>query len=187
VRLLLLLVLVTFLATACAEETPQPTPPSKAAPPQFKELDWIERFEQDGATFVFRVRSLEVLPDGWRAEISVTNGTKVRYSVAAPDATAERVFGVMLFRSDDLREVEERSSSGELLPGIRRAQTFQPALPPVLEPDETWSGTIGAPGALAVGRWLRVVFGTFVPIGESPEGFPEELIWITDHAYQLEG
>jgi hypothetical protein len=187
VRPLLLLVLVAFLATACAEESPEPTPPAKAAPPQFKELGWIERFEQGGATFVFRVRSLEVLPDGWRAEISVTNGTNVRYSVAAPDASAQRVFGVMLFRSGDLSEVEERSASGELLPGIRRAQTFRPALPLVLEPDETWSGTIGAPGALAVGRWLRVVFGTFVPIGESPEGFPEELIWITDHTYRLEG
>ena len=70
---------------------------------------------------------------------------------------------------------------------MRRAERFQPALPLVLEPGKSWSGTIGARGSLAAGRWVRVVFGPLVPVGDPPEGFPREgLVWITDHAYQLE-
>jgi hypothetical protein len=185
-RYLLLALLVAMAATACAEEARQSAPPAKAAPPQSEAVEWLERFEQEGAAFTFRVHSLEVLADGWRAEVSMTNRTDVRYSVDDPDETVRRAFGVMLFRGGDLREVEELNASGDL-PDIRRAQTFDPELPLVLDPDETWKGTIGAPGSLAAGRWLRVVFGTLVPVGEPPKGFPPVLVWITDHAYRLEG
>jgi hypothetical protein len=185
VRALLLAVLVVGLATACAEETPPAAPPTEAAKPQSKELDWIEVYRQEAASFTFRVHSLEVHAGGWRAEVSMTNGTRIRYSVGDPDETLERLFGVMLFRTGDLQEVEELNASGGL-PGIRQAQTFVPELPLVLEPEATWKGTIEASGSLAAGRYLRVVFGTLVPIGEPPEGFPPALLWITDHAYLLE-
>ena len=36
------------------------------------------------------------------------------------------------------------------------------------------------------GSWARVVFGTLVAVGKPPEGLDEQLIWITDEAYQLE-
>jgi hypothetical protein len=184
VRALLLAVLVVALATACAEETPPAATPTEAAQPQSKDVDWIEVYRREGASFTFRVHSLEVLADGWRAEVSMTNGTRIRYSVGDPDETLERLFGVMLFRTGELQEVEELNSSGGL-PGIRQAQTITPELPLVLEPAATWEGTIEATGSLAAGRYLRVVFGTLVPIGDPPEGFPPALVWITDHAYLL--
>ena len=56
----------------------------------------------------------------------------------------------------------------------------------VLEPGVTWRGTISAPGALAGGLWVRIVFGPFSSVGEPPEGAPSPVSWITDHAYHLE-
>jgi hypothetical protein len=183
-RALLLAVLVVGLATACSEETPPAAPPAEAAKPQSKDVGWVEVYRQEGASFTFRVHSLEVVADGWRADVSMTNGTQVRYSVGDPDETLARLFGVMLFRTGNLREVEELNAAGGL-PGIRRAQRFRPELPLVLEPGATWRGTLGASGSLAAGRYLRLVFGVLVPIGDPPEGFPPDLVWITDHAYLL--
>jgi hypothetical protein len=183
-RALVLAVLVGIAATACSEETPPAAPPAEAAKPQSKDVGWVEVYRQGSASFTFRVHSLEVLADGWSADVSMTNGTKIRYSVGDPDETLERLFGVMLFRTGDLREVEELNAGGSL-PGIRRAEMFRPQLPLVLEPDSTWRGTLEAPGSLAAGRYLRVVFGVLVPIGDPPEGFPPDLVWITDNAYLL--
>lgn len=179
-----IVVAVALVATACAEETPAPRPPASAAKPQSKELGWNERYAEGTNAIVFRVDSFEVTEDGWRADIAMTNDTKTRFEVGDPGATLDRAFGVMLFGTGDLRELEQRNASDEL-PGIREAETFRPALPLVLEPGKTWSGTMGARGALAAGRWVRVVFGALVPVGDPPEGFPPALVWITDHTFQL--
>jgi hypothetical protein len=176
---------VALVAAACSEEAPAPRPPASAAKPQAKQLDWGERFAEGDNAITFRVRSFEVIEDGWRAEIAMTNDTTTRFEVGDPGATLDRAFGVMLFGTGDLRELEQRNASNEL-PGIREAETFRPALPLVLRPGETWSGTMEARGALAAGRWVRVVFGALVPVGDPPEGFPPALVWITDHTFQLQ-
>ena len=175
---------VALAATACAEETPEPKPPASAAKPQSRQLHWNERYTEGDNSIAFRVRSFDVTEGGWRADISMTNDTKTRFEVGNPGATLDRAFGVMLFGTGDLRELEQRNASNEL-PGIRRAERFRPALPLVLEPGATWSGTMEASGALAASRWVRVVFGALVPIGDPPESFPPALVWITDHTFQL--
>ena len=71
--------------------------------------------------------------------------------------------------------------------GLRPARTFEPALPTELARDDSWRGTVGADGALAAGRYVRVVFGPFVTEDEPPEGMPTQFFWITDHAYRLRG
>jgi hypothetical protein len=176
---------LSLVATACAEEPPPPRPPASAAKPQSKQLDWSERYAEGPNSITFRVDAFEVLEDGWRAEIGITNDTTTRFAVGDPEATLARQFGVMLFGSGDLRELEQRNAANEL-PRIRLAETFRPELPLVLEPGATWSGAMEARGALAAGRWVRVVFGALVPVGEPPEGFPPQLVWITDHAFKLE-
>jgi hypothetical protein len=45
---------------------------------------------------------------------------------------------------------------------------------------------MSAQGALVAGSWARVVFGTLVAVGKPPEELDEKVIWITDHAYELE-
>jgi hypothetical protein len=182
---LLALVLLALLAAGCGSEG-RPLPPARAAPPQNAELNWLESFGQGSARIFFGVDRFEVLKNGWRAEISLSNRTPVRYSVGDPESSLSRQWGVMLFQSGDVRHLEQLNRAGEL-PPVRAADTFDPPLPLVLEPDQTWKGVIEARGALAAGRWLRIVFGALVAIGQAPRGFPDPLVWITDHAHQLEG
>jgi hypothetical protein len=178
---LLLVVLVALLAAGCSSDS-KPVTPARAAPPQAADLDWNEHYDADAGRLIFGVSKFEVLTDGWRADISITNRTTVRYSIGDPQASIDRVFGLMLFKTGDLRELEQLNRAGEL-PAARRADRFQPELPLVLEPGKTWKGTMSARGALAAGRWLRVVFGPLVPIAADGQ----QLIWITDHAYLLRG
>ena len=90
----------------------------------------------------------------------------------------------MLFQSGDLAELEEKNESGTL-PTVRPAARFEPEPPAILEPGDSWAGTISAPGALVANSWVRVVFGTLVSVGTPPEDLEEQVIWITDNAYRL--
>jgi hypothetical protein len=187
-RLLAVLAVSTLalgLVAGCGGGDSEPLPEAVPAPPQRAQLDWEETYGKPGERVVFGVRELEVVPDGWRAEISITNDTDVQYAVGDPEASLDRRFGLMLFPTGDLRELEQRNRAGEL-PEIRTAEDYEPPLPLVLEPGATWAGTISARGSLPAGLWARVVFGALVPVGEAPEGLPDVLVWITDHAHQLE-
>lgn len=172
-------------AAGCAGAEPQPLPAAEPAPPQRAELNWVESTGDPGARVVFRVGELEVLADGWRVAISITNDTTTQFSVGDPKAALDRRFGLMLFPTGDVSELERRNRAGDL-PEIRAADVYEPPLPLVLEPGRTWSGTISAPGSLAAGTFVRVVFGALVPVGDPPRGLPEVLVWITDHAYRLQ-
>ena len=87
----------------------------------------------------------------------------------------------MIFSSGSIEELDELNQKGEL-PTVRSATRYEPRLPAVLEPGDTWSGTISAPGALVAGGWVRVVFGALVRIAPPHDG----VSWITDHVYRLE-
>lgn len=162
----------------------EPMTAAHAASPQRALLEWVETFSAEGGSVTYRVHSFAVTRNGWRAEISMTNGTEVGFAVGDPAATLDRVFGVMLFRTGNLEEVERRNADGTL-PTTREATVFDPALPLVLEPDKSWRGVMSAPGSLAAGRFVRVVFGALIPVGETPKGFYDELVWITDSSYEL--
>jgi hypothetical protein len=159
-------------------------PASAAAGPQRAELGWRETLGSGSERLVFAVESLEVVPGGWRARISLENDTSVAYGVGDPRATVDRSFGLMLFSSGEAAELERLNARGEL-PALRRADRYEPELPAVLEPRSSWEGVISATGALVAGSWVRVVFGALVAVGRTPEGLPERVVWITDHAYRL--
>lgn len=171
-------------AAGCQPADVEPVPRAHAASPQRALLEWVETYSATSGSVTYRVHSFAVTRTGWRAEISMTNGTEVGFAVGDPQATLDRVFGVMLFRTGDLVEVEDRNEQGTL-PTTREATSFDPALPLVLEPKASWRGVISAPGSLAAGRFVRVVFGALIPVGETPEGFHDKLVWITDSAYEL--
>lgn len=156
-----------------------------AAGPQTAPLDWREPYGKAGERLVFSVESLEVMRDGWRARVSVENETSISYELGDPRATLDRSFGLMLFSSGDIRELEERNASGTL-PAIRTASRYEPALPKILKPGASWEGTISARGALVAGSWVRVVFGSLISVVRPPpEGLDERVVWITDNAYPL--
>jgi hypothetical protein len=172
-----------FLLAAAAERggTREPTQETNpAAKPQSKRLDWHETQGPRGERLAFAWRSFQVLRDGWRARISMTNDSQVALDLSR----SERSFGLMLFASGKHSELDNRLGQ---LPTLRPALTFDPDLPPTLDPHATWSGTISARGALVADSWVRVVFGAFSPIGRAPDSFPDHMIWITDHAYRLRG
>jgi len=157
---------------------------SAAASPQTARLDWRETYGSSAEHLVFSVDSLTVLRDGWRARLRLENSSTVSFEVDDPDATLDRSFGLMLFTTGELAELEELNTSGKL-PAVRPAARYEPELPAILEPGASWEGTISAPGALVADSWIRVVFGTLVAIGPPPEGLGERVVWITDGAYRL--
>lgn len=157
---------------------------SEAASPQTATLGWRETHGSPAEQLVFSVDSLEVTRSGWRARLSLENDTSVSYEVGDPRSTADRSFGLMLFSSGDLAELE-RENAGGTLPPVRPAARYEPMLPAILEPGASWTGTISAPGALVAGSWVRVVFGALVSVGEPPEEVGEHVVWITDRAYHL--
>src|SRR6188472_480516 len=150
---LLVLAAATLLAGCGSSET-APLPPGPA-PPQEAELHWVERYPGKGPAVVFRAEHFEVTTSGWRAEIGLENQTSTTWRLVETPTTG---FGVMLFPTNEVAEVESRSSGGDL-PGLRAAQTVGPPLPPSLAPGASWHGTIAAPGPLAVGLYARIVFG----------------------------
>jgi hypothetical protein len=183
-RILVLAAFLASIAAGCGADEEVPLPDSGAAPPQKATLGWQEVYGEPGARLVFRVDSLAVEEDGWRAAISVKNDSKARFAVASGSASLDQSFGLMLLPTGDLRELDRLNTAGQL-PPVRAAQRFSPPLPGVLEPGDSWSGEITARGALPGGSWARVVFGAFVAMGKAPDGLQDRVVWITDHAHRL--
>jgi len=175
-------VAVAFLLAGCtSSDSTTPLPPGPA-PPQQASLEWVERFPPKGPAIVFSARRFEVTASGWRAEIGLENETSTQWRIVESPTTG---FGVMLFPTDEVAEVESRSRNGDL-PGLRQASTFDPPLPSRLPPGAHWRGTISAPGPLAAGLFVRIVFGQLVAVGDAPDGMPAQFSWITDNSYGLE-
>lgn len=160
-------------------------PTTVKAPPQTARLTWEEQYPAVGAALVFGVSSFTVTRNGWTADVSVENRSRIGWEVGDPRHAVERAFGVLLFPNDDLQELERRNRSRDL-PAIRPATSYRPALPLVLRPGKTWRGTISAPGALAGGLWVRLAFGTFTSVGAPPLGAQPQVVWFTDHAHRLD-
>jgi hypothetical protein len=160
-------------------------PTSVAAGPQTADLGWREVYgDPPGEQLVFTVERIDVTESGWSARVGVENDSSVGWELA-PGATPEGSFGLQLFETGDVEELEERNRDGNL-PAVRAATHYAPELPGVLEPGASWEGEISARGALVAGSWARVVFGTLVAVGKPPDALDEKVIWITDHAYELE-
>ena len=175
----------TGILSGCrSEKDGSTTPAASAAGPQSAELGWKEQTPPTGRALVFRVHRFAVTEAGWEADVEIGNRTTIGWQLGADSVAVEQSFGVMLFATADLDEVEQRGRDGDL-PGLRPAQTFDPSLPERLAPGRHWRATVSAKGPLASGRYLRVVFGPLSAEGDPPEGMPDDFVWITDHAYLL--
>jgi hypothetical protein len=161
-----------------------PGSPSVAAGPQTAALAWRETYGSRGEELVFVVDSLNVTRSGWSARVGVENRSSVAWEIA-PGATPDGTFGLALFETGTEEELEDRNQSGTL-PAVRAAQRFDPELPRILEPASSWEGRMGASGALVARSWVRVVFGTFLAVGNPPEQLDDRVVWITDLSYHLE-
>jgi hypothetical protein len=150
---------------------------SVVAGPQRATLGWSETYGEGANQLVFSVGWLKVAASGWQAELGLENRTNTSYEVLA---THDRPFGLMLFATDDHETLIRQNEEGNL-PTIRPATRYEPELPLILEPGDSWTGVISAPGALVANSWVRVVFGALVSVVQPREG----VTWITDKAHEL--
>jgi hypothetical protein len=179
----LALVLALAVTAGCgAQEEPTPLAPVRAAEPQTVELEWREAYPDTGPQLRFHVDRLAVGKDGWSADVAVENATSIPFALASTPLDLE--FGVMLFASGSLEELEAASRDGRL-PSLRRATSIVPAPPESLAPGATWRATLSAPGSLRDGSFLRVSFGPLVAAGEPPPDMEPTVVWITDKAHRL--
>jgi hypothetical protein len=177
-----LCLLAALWLTGCGGSEPKPRAPARAAEPQQVELDWRESYPATGKRLVFVVDRLAVRKLGWSVDIAVTNSTSIPF--AAGVRQLRPAYGLMLFATDDLAELEQQSAQGGL-PPLRRATTIEPEPPSTLAPGETWRATLAGRGSLPAGSYVRVSLGPFQAVGEPPEGMERSVVWITDHAHGL--
>ncbi len=178
---LTLLTAVVLLA-GCGTVQREPPELREPAKPQQAVLNWRESYGEGTQRLHFEVARLDVLADGWSAEVAIENNTEIPFELGKrPVALA---FGVMLF-ADGVQETLDEANRAGTLPPLREAVTIEPPPPDVLAPGARWESTLIAPGALAAGSYARVVFGTLVAVGEPPGEMQPTVIWITDHAYRL--
>lgn len=185
-RLALAALLASALAllAGCASES-APVETARAAGPQTHPLDWVERYPGPGPALVFRVSRLSLTENGWTADVAIENRSGAPWELPEAPEAFRRQFGLMLFETGDLAELDDLNAD-QSLPPVRKAERFSPAFPTFLADGETWSGRMAASGSLPAGSFARVVFGPFVAVGDPPKGMEDRVIWITDHAQRIE-
>ena len=174
--------LAVLVLAGCGGSDPEPIAPARSAEPQRATLGWRESYPPAGERLLFAVDELDVRADGWSVMVAVTNRTKVPFDLG--DSDAELDFGLMLFATGDLSEVEDAARRGAL-PTVRRATSLEPSPPDELAPGATWRTTLSASGPLSDGSYLRVTFGPLTAKGDPPDEMEPVVFWITDHAHKL--
>ena len=176
--------LAVLLLTGCAAAPePKRIPLARAAEPQHAELGWRESYPSTGGERLrFAVDALDVRKGGWSVEIAVSNDTHTTFELGVNPTQLS--FGLMLFATGGLAELDEANRTGQL-PPVRLAATMKPPPPDVLAPGATWRATLSGRGSLADGSYVRVTFGQLRAIGEPPQGMQPIVFWITDRSYKL--
>jgi hypothetical protein len=177
-----LFLLAVALVAGCGTAEAERFVPREAAEPRSTDLSWREVYPAGPERLVFLVRTLVIRPGGWSVEIGVRNETGIPFELER--RPGEPGYGLMLFETADLGELENASRNGTL-PAVRAATTFTVPPPARLRPRETWATTMSAPGPLPDGTHLRVTFGPFRALGEPPEEMEPVVFWITDRSYRL--
>ena len=146
-------------------------------------LGWRETLRTPRrATRVLRRRRSRSCPAVGGLESGLENDTSVSYELGDPRDDPRPILRADALLDGRPDELNERNEDGTL-PAVRPADALRArACRAILEPGESWDGTISAPGALVAGSWVRVVFGTLVAVGKPPEELDENVVWITDRA-----
>lgn len=177
------MLLAVLLLTGCAApQTERPVLLAHAAEPQHAELGWVESYPSEGQRLRFAVETLDVRPGGWSVEIEVTNLTRTSFELGVH--RTQLSFGLMLFATGGLDELEDANRAGRL-PPVRLAATMTPPPPDVLAAGAEWRTTLSGPGSLADRAYLRVAFGWLRAVGDPPSGMQRDVFWITDRSHRL--
>jgi len=138
-------------------------------------LNWLEG--QPGA-MSFRIKRLEVGPRGWSADVGFRNISKQSIRLPTGGQQSPIDFGLGVFINSLSPRIEDPGNY------LVYAKKFAPALPKVLEPGQSWHGTMSSPQPPRASRYLRLVFGVFFYARPVPKGQPPFFLWVTSHGVQ---
>jgi hypothetical protein len=139
-------------------------------------VNWVENASVDGKPIAtFRVRTIEVGPDGYKIEASFTNTSPEVVKLPEGTARSPNDFGLGVFLNALPQRIQEEGNY------LLKAQQIRPPLPATVAPGKTWSGTMTSDNPPRSGRSLRVLFGVFFWKGKPPYGLGPYFIWQTNH------
>ena len=134
-------------------------------------LGWHEvartQNERGKPLVAFHVIALATSKNAWAIAAEITNRSRTTFRLRPAFALAE--YSTKRYDKPD-----------SVLPAL----FVRPPLPATLRPGQTWRGEFGGPGKPKVGRFVRVVFGTF--LSRLPKPMGPTFSWITDHAYKAQ-
>jgi hypothetical protein len=140
-------------------------------------LNWTESARDfNGKNLMtFNIKTLEVGPNGWKAQVSFRNESTTTILLPKGGPTSPKSWGLGVFTSAASQRVEDQGNY-EI-----KTTTIEPSLPAELKPGQSWSGVFAAPEPPRARRWLHLVFGVFFWKGKPPPGLGAYFLWITTH------
>jgi hypothetical protein len=147
------------------------------APPKDVDLGWVEHYA--AGQFTFRVGRFAVGPDGWRANVAVTNNSTSPYRIGPQS------FGLVALNTRSQAEVNRLTENLTRTPPALEPTRVTPSPPPLLAPGATYRGTIQGTEVLRSGTVLRFLFGPFTRPGARDVTQAADVLWITDHAVRI--
>lgn len=168
------LLLLVALAGCSGIQRPTLAPPAE---PKDVDLGWVERYA--AGQFVFRVGRLAVGPDGWRANVAVTNNS------TSPYRMSPQSFGLVPLDTTSQAELRRLTEDSTRTPPALQPVRVTPAPPALLAPGATYRGTIQGSEVLRSGTVLRALFGPFTRPDARDVTEGADVLWVTDHALQI--
>jgi peptide/nickel transport system permease protein len=111
------------------------------------------------------VTKLEVKPDGWRVYASITNKSNTPIPLDQPDLSplAPPVIYPQQGMSLVVAPSQQQRAQGNGRHTISPARFFNPAIPHVLAPHQTWAGSFAGTDTVPHNRLIYIGFGRFNP------------------------
>jgi hypothetical protein len=145
-------------------------------------VNWNEKASVDGKPIAtFRVKSIEVGPNGYKIVASFTNTSPSVLRLPTGTASSPNDFGLGVFVSALPQRIEQPGNY------LLKAQRIRPALPATIAPGQTWSGTMTSDNPPRSDRSLRVLFGVFFWKGKPPYELGPYFLWQTNHQVRSPG
>jgi hypothetical protein len=130
------------------------------------------------------VQRLVLRRAGWRVYASIANHTGAAVQVSRPHHQNQVQFGVGVFETNRLEEVERRVEAGAVHNNAL-AERVDPPLPHALQAGERWRGSFSGRGRFPRGRYVRIEFGRFTFPGTVPRGHVARFFCVTGDAPRL--
>jgi hypothetical protein len=166
--------LLVALAGCSGIQRPTLAPP---APPKDVDLGWVERYA--AGQFTFRVGRLVFGPDGWEANVAVTNNSESPYRISPQS------FGLVALDTTSQGELRRLTEDLTRTPPALQPDGVTPPPPQLLAPGATYRGTIKGSEVLRAGTVLRVLFGPFTRPDARDVEQGADVLWVTDHSVRI--